>query len=56
MSQAIGIGIGIPFPSIGDPAFFGVPPVDPHPGNDLLMEDGSYLLLEDGTSTILLET
>lgn len=54
MSQAIGIGIGIPFPSIGDPAFFGAP-VDPHPGNDLLMEDGSYLLLEDNTSTILLE-
>lgn len=54
MSQAIGIGIGIPYPSIGDPAFFGAP-ADPHPGNDILLEDGSYILQEDGTSTILLE-
>jgi hypothetical protein len=28
---------------------------DPHPGTDLLMEDGAYFLLEDGSSTILLE-
>ena len=26
-----------------------------HPGNDLLLEDGFYILLEDGVSTILLE-
>jgi hypothetical protein len=29
---------------------------DPHVGLDILMESGSYLLLEDGTSTILLES
>lgn len=28
---------------------------DPHPGNDLLMEDSAFFLLEDGSSTILLE-
>lgn len=28
---------------------------DPHPGTDLLMEDGAFFLLEDGSSTILLE-
>lgn len=28
---------------------------EPHPGNDLLLEDGFYILLEDGVSTILLE-
>lgn len=27
----------------------------PHPGTDLLMEDGAFFLLEDGSSTILLE-
>ena len=27
----------------------------PHPGSDLLMESGSFFLLEDGSSTILLE-
>ena len=27
----------------------------PHPGSDLLLEDSSFILLEDGTSTILLE-
>jgi hypothetical protein len=32
----------------------GTPP-DPHPGTDLLMEDGAFFLLEDGSSTILLE-
>jgi hypothetical protein len=28
---------------------------DAHPGSDLLLEDGSYLLQEDGVSTFLLE-
>jgi len=28
---------------------------DPHPDSDLLMEDGAFFLLEDGSSTILLE-
>ena len=29
---------------------------DPHPGSDLLLEDGtSFFLLEDGSSTLLLE-
>lgn len=27
----------------------------PHPGSDLLLEDASFLLLEDGSSTIQLE-
>jgi hypothetical protein len=26
-----------------------------HPGGDLLLEDSSFILLEDGVSTILLE-
>lgn len=29
--------------------------VTPHPGNDILLESGDFLLLEDGSSTILLE-
>lgn len=29
---------------------------DAHPGNDLLLEDGSFFLLEDGSGTILLES
>lgn len=32
----------------------GAPP-PPHPGSDILLEDGTFLLLEDGVSTILLE-
>ncbi len=28
---------------------------NPHPGGDILLEDGSFLLQEDGTSTFLLE-
>lgn len=28
---------------------------DPHPGSDLEMESGFFLLLEDGTSTLKLE-
>jgi hypothetical protein len=28
---------------------------DPHPSNDLLLEDGSFMLQEDGASTFLLE-
>jgi hypothetical protein len=27
----------------------------PHPLSDILMEDGFFILLEDGTSSILLE-
>ena len=27
----------------------------PHPGTDILLEDASFLLLEDGSSTIQLE-
>ena len=26
-----------------------------HPGSDILLEDGTFLLMEDGTSTFLLE-
>ena len=32
-----------------------VPPPDPHPGNNLLLESGSLLLLENGIDAILLE-
>lgn len=28
---------------------------NPHPGSDLLLESGDFILLEDGVSTILLE-
>ena len=47
MKPAVMIAIGILEGSDAD---------DPHPGSDLLLEDGlSFLLLEDGTSTLLLE-
>lgn len=36
-------------------ALFGGGSPDPHPNSDLLMESGSFFLLEDGSSTILLE-
>ena len=46
------IRVGIP---IGVGAGFGKPTATtPHPGNDLLMETGDFLLLESG-GTILLE-
>lgn len=32
------------------------PPSDPHPGNDILAEDSSFILAEDGTSTIQAES
>ena len=38
-----------------DMALFGDDAVDAHPLSDLLLEDGSFLLQEDGTSTIVLE-
>jgi hypothetical protein len=28
---------------------------DPHPGSDILLESDFFLLLEDGTSSLLLE-
>lgn len=31
------------------------PPPDPHPGDNLLLEGGTLLLLENGTDAILLE-
>ena len=50
MPIGIGTGIGVSFAA--PPAASGTPPVH---GPSLLLEDGFYLLLEDGTSSLLLE-
>lgn len=51
------IGVSLSIPQIAVRQVLGGegPPPDPHPGDNLLLETGFLLLLENGTDAILLE-